>query len=80
MPGFIAVRENLENLKKVRYFEKVRENLKKSGETERKAGKLGKSQGILIFGTQNVFLLLENIDFETFLIIYLLLLLPDFSR
>ena len=37
---------------------KVRENLRKSGKFERKNGKLGKSQRIFIFGTQDVFLLL----------------------
>lgn len=36
----------------------LRESLKKSGKFERKKGKLGKSQRIFIFGTQDVFLLL----------------------
>ena len=44
--GFPAVRENLENLEKGLFLEKVRENLEKSGNFCKIPQKSGKSQGI----------------------------------
>ena len=43
--GFSPVRENLENLEKRLIFEKVRENLEKSGNFVNFSRKSGKSQG-----------------------------------
>ena len=44
--GFPAVRENLENLEKGLFLEKVRENLEKSGNFRKILQKSGKGQGI----------------------------------
>ena len=41
--------ENLENLEKGYFFDKVRENLEKSGKKVEKAWKSGKSQGIFLY-------------------------------
>ena len=66
--GFPAVRENLENLEKRLFLEKVRENLEKSGKFCKIPQKSGKSQGILFQNALNLMVFSQsmNLPFSIF--------------
>ena len=64
--GFPAVRENLENLEKGLFLEKVRENLEKSGNFCKIPQKSGKSQGISFQNVLNMVVFSQSLNCSYF--------------